>query len=252
MPARTVKLLAPSAHLTIPECPGFRLKATASGRTWIYRYKSPLDGRMCQTKIGQWPATSPASAMAQWEKLREVRDAGRDPAKEKRASRDEEKAAIEQERESKRNASFTVRKLCDLYLAGHVDRHRKPKGATEIRRMFNTMLDALAESPAAEVTRSQAFDLLESYSHIPVQAATLRAELGTAWDYALDSGRLPESTPNWWRQIMRERLRSKGKRIKGEPLGTTKRVLTEAELVELIRGLPNFSLLLIYHGSVFL
>ncbi len=68
----------------------------------------------------------------------------------------------------------------------------------------------------------------------------MRAELGAAWDYALDAGRLPESAPNWWRQIMRGRLRSRGKRINGEQLGPTKRVLSEAEAGKLVRWLPNF------------
>ena len=35
--------------------------------------------------------------------------------------------------------------------------------------------------------------------------ARLRTELGAAWDYAYDSGRLADSVPNWWRQIMRGR-----------------------------------------------
>jgi integrase len=238
--ARTAKLLKPGSHLTIDGCPGLRLKATDNSRTWIYRYKSPIDGRMRQTKIGQWPAVSPASAIAQWEQLRDVRDAGRDPAVEKRTARDETRAAVERDRESKRSA-LTVRMLCEGYLTGHVERNRKEKGATEVRRMFDTMLGEFGNLPAAAVTRAQAFDLLESYNDIPVQGAKLRTELGAAWDYALDAGRLPESTPNWWRQIMRGRLRSTGKKIEGQSVGTAKRVLSESEVGELVRWLPNFS-----------
>lgn len=106
--------------------------------------------------------------------------------------------------------------------------------------MFDTMLGPLEAETASTVTRRQCFDLLESFQHIPVQAANLRAELGAAWDYALDAGRIPESTPNWWRQIMRGRLRSKGKKIAGESIGTSKRVLSAAEAGALIAWLPNF------------
>jgi integrase len=98
----------------------------------------------------------------------------------------------------------------------------------------------VADEPAATLTRSQAFDLLELHAGIPVQAAKLRTELGAAWDYALDAGRLPDSAPNWWRQVMRGRLRSKGHRIAGKRV-TAKRVLREPEVAALVRWLPNFS-----------
>ena len=239
--ARTAKLLTPGSHLTIDDCPGLRLKATENTRTWIYRYKSPVDDRMRQIKIGEWPSVSAASAIAQWENLRKVREAGRDPAAEKRKSRQDEMAAVERERAAKRNAIMTVGKVCEIYLVGYVERHRKEKGAKEVRRMFNTMLGDHADEAAATYTRAQAFDLLDSFNHIPVQAGKLRAELGAAWDYALDAGKIPESTPNWWRQIMRGRLRSKGKKIEGKAIGTGKRALSEADLAVLIPWLPNFS-----------
>lgn len=239
--AREAKLLSPGSHLTIDDCPGLRIEATASTRTWTYRYKSPIDGRMRQVKIGTWPARSPASAIAEWEKLRQVREEGRDPGLERRTTRADAKAVAEQERQTFKAAAFTVRKACDLYWNGHVARHRKSKGAAEIKRMFDTMLGDFADHGATEVSRAEAFELLDQFATIPVQAAKLRAELGAAWDYCLDAGKLPESTPNWWRLIMRGRFRSKGKRIEGKSLGTAKRALSEAELAELIPWLPNFS-----------
>lgn len=239
--ARQAKLLAPGAHLIIEDCPGLRLSATGTGRAWIYRYKSPVDGRMRQTKLGQWPAMPAVAALAEWERLRGVRDSGRDPATEKRAKRGEVRAAVEDERQTKLETAYTVRRLCDDYLAGHISRNRQAKGAKEIARMFRTMIGDLGAVPAASVSRSQAFDLLESHLHIPVQCANLRSELGAAWDYALDAGRLPDTTPNWWRMIMRGRIKSKGKAIEGVKTGTAKRVLSEAELSVLIPWLPNFS-----------
>ena len=64
--ARAAKLLAAGQHFTISDCPGLRLEATKSKRSWIYRYKSPLDGRMRQTKIGEWPAISLAAATVEY------------------------------------------------------------------------------------------------------------------------------------------------------------------------------------------
>jgi len=237
--ARAAKLLKPGEHMTIADHPGLRLECTASRRTWTYRYKSPVDGRMKQTKIGAWPAMSPAAAIVEWEKLRAARDSGRDVAAEKRTARAGARSvsvgSLPQE------GPYTVRLLCRDYLVGHIERTRALKGAKEIRRMFDTMLEPINDLMPGQVTRSVAFDLLKSYVHIPVQAGKLRSELGAAWDYGLDAGKLSEDTPNWWRQIMRGRLRSNGKRISGKSIGEVKRVLSESEVGDLIRWLPNFS-----------
>jgi integrase len=238
--ARAAKLLKPGEHMILDSHPGLRLVCTASRRTWIYRYKSPVTGLMRQRKIGAWPAMSAAAAIAEWEKLRAARDEGREIAAEKRSNR----APLSATRSATivpEQAPYSVRQICDDYLVGHIERYRKLKGANEVRRMFDTMLGPIGHLQPEEVTRARAFDFLNIYSAIPVQASKLRTELGAAWDYAYDSGRLADSVPNWWRQIMRGRLRSAGKRIEGKTVGTAKRVLTPNETGELLRWLPNFS-----------
>jgi len=239
--ARTAKQLTAGQHFTITDCPGLRLEATATRRSWIYRYKSPVDGRMRQVKIGEWPAMSPAVAHVEWEKARQKRDGGVDLSIEVKSARLAERDAIQAAQDKRRAAKLTVAKVCDEYLVGRVERNRKEKGAAEVRRMFSTMLGEFGEIEAASLTRSQAFDLLGQYLDIPVQAAKLRAELGAAWDYSLDAGRLPETAPNWWRLIMRGQLKSKGRVAQGVSTGTKKRVLDERELGDLVRWIPNFS-----------
>ncbi|WP_175723036.1 tyrosine-type recombinase/integrase [Burkholderia ambifaria] len=233
--ARTAKQLLPGAHLNIDGCPGLRLEATTSRRSWTYRYKSPVDGRMRQIKIGEWPALSIAAAAVEWERLRDQRNAGNDPALSKRQALGAVAVMVQQ------GDSPTVGEVCAAYLKGHVEPNRKQKGAAEVARMFLTMIGDLADLPAADLTRERAFAKIDAFRHIPVQASKLRLELGAAWDYALDAGKLPESAPNWWRQIMRGRLRSNGKRIGGQPVGTAKRFLSDAEAGALINWLPNFS-----------
>ncbi len=85
--ARVAKMLLPGEHITFESYPGLRLKATASGRTWTYRYKSPLDGRMRQVKIGGWPSMSFPAAIVAWDELRAQRDAGGDLAMDVRTQR---------------------------------------------------------------------------------------------------------------------------------------------------------------------
>ncbi len=242
--ARTIKLLPAGQHLTSPDFPGLRLEASAQYRTWIYRYKSPIDGRMRQTKIGRWPAMSLHAAVARWEELRATREAGADPALEVKQARAEKRQADAEAKTAQVQAAYTVADLCADYYEGYVRLSRAKKGADEVRRMFDTMLGPCGAMAATEVTRSHAFDLIQSYAATaPVQAKKLRSELGAAWDYASDAGRLPDTVPNWWRQILRGKIKSKGKKIAGERIGTAKRVLSSEEIGTLIRWLPNFTAL---------
>jgi integrase len=239
--AREAKQLAPGAHIIMDDYPGLRLKATETGKAWIYRYKSLVDAKMRQIKIGAWPAMSFPAAVVKWEELKRERDAGNDPASEKRAGRVAEKAAIVVAKTEARLEDLTVGKLCWGYHAGYIKAHRNEKGVAEVAQLFRSMLGDLEQLPAVKVTRSIAFDFLEGLMERPVQGARLRRELGAAWDYALDAGRLPEDTPNWWRLVMKGRFKSKGKKIEGVHVGTRKRVLSEAELAQLLPWLPNFA-----------
>lgn len=243
--AREMKQLPAGQHLTSPDFPGLRLVAGPRFKTWTYRYKSPVDGRMKQTKIGHWPSISLHAAIVEWEKLRAGRDQGADPAREAKEIRSAARMEAERVRAEALKAAYTVQRLCDDYYMGHVRLARARKGAAEVDRMFRTMLGDLADVPAADLTRAQAFDLIKSYvESAPVQAKKLRAELGAAWDYAIDSGRLPQETPNWWRMILRGKVQSLGKKLSGENIGPDKRVLSAQEVGTLIRWLPNFTALI--------
>ncbi|WP_191579210.1 tyrosine-type recombinase/integrase [Achromobacter insolitus] len=239
--ARAAKQLQTGQHLTIDGYPGLRLEASGRQKTWTYRYKSPVNGAMRQFKIGRWPAMSIAGAIVEWEALREKRDAGIDIAAEARLERQAAVAAKVAQPVEEREGVLTVKRVCDLYHAGHIVRNRAKKGQVEIARMFRTMLGELAEKPAAEVSRADAFALIESHAHIPVQAQILRRELGSAWEYCHDAGKLQDSVPNWWRLILRGKLKSKGKSINGVKRGMVKRVLSPQETGELITWLPNFT-----------
>ena len=111
----------------------------------------------------------------------------------------------------------------------------------ELQRLFDRDLGDLAEVPAAELTRAQAYGLLDAMRDRPVVAKRLRQGLGAAWDQAHDAGRLPAEAPNWWRLVLRGKLPSRGKTIEGQAVGAGKRALADAELAQLLAWLPNFS-----------
>lgn len=243
--ARDIKLMQPGQHLTSTDYPGLRIEASESRRSWIYRYRSPVDNKLRQVKIGTWPAKSVHSAIADWEALRNRRDAGEDPAMAIKSKRAEVRQAVANKKMADKVRAYTVADVADEYWEGHVAPHRAKKGATEVRRMFDKMLGETGAVPAIDLTRAQAFDLIKGHAaDRPVIAGYLRSELGAAWDYAIDAGRLPDTCPNWWRLILRGKLKSKGKKIAGENIGTAKRALSADEAGKLIRWLPNFTRLI--------
>lgn len=233
---RAARLLKAGDHLTVPDAPGLRLVRSTVGWAWAYRYKSPLDGRMRQIKLGTWPELSAAAAGVAWEQLRAQRDAGADPAAQRRQQRQQDRAQALAQRDQARQGPYTVQRLLADYVASA---QRAPKGMTELAR---TLRDAapIHQLQPHQVTRSVAFDLISAKRGTPVQAASLRRELGAAWDWGHDSGRLADDVPNWWRQILRGRLPSAGKIIGGKHQGApVKRVLTLEEVGAVIRFLPH-------------
>jgi integrase len=236
--ARTVKLMQPGEHIAFAEHPGLRIIASASRRTWQYRYKSPLDGLMKKFKLGEWPKVDYHEAVGEWKKVRERRQAGEDPARQKKADL-RAKGQVDANGEP---GPYLVKHLVQDYLAGHIERSRKEAGRREVRRILERHTAKIADREAAHLLRSEAYEVIESLAATPVIAGQVRREMGAAYAYGLDSGKLPDVTPNWWRLIMRGTMpRSKGKKIEGKHVGTKKRALNERELGELINWLPNFS-----------
>ena len=229
--ARRAKLLKPGEHLLIDDFPGLRLEASATRKTWTYRYKSP-DGRMKQQAIGQWPAKGLQEAMADWRELRAKVADGIDI----KAQRQVEKAPVAPV------VVYTVQDVVDDFVARHLKSERAAPSALADERALRRLLSeipAFAASPAALVDRGVAFDLLDARKATPTATGKLRSLLGGAWDLALDAGRLPGSTPNWWRVVLRGRLKSKGKIIGGEHVGKKRRTLQASEIGALMAWLPN-------------
>ncbi|VTU31764.1 Site-specific recombinase XerD [Variovorax sp. PBS-H4] len=232
---RAAKLLAPGEHLTVSGCPGLRLEATASRKAWTYRYRSPVTGKLKQVKIGEYPAMPAPAAAAAWDQLRQQRAEGVDV----KAVKSEKVRAA---RAAAATETYTVRRLVDDYVTGHLEGGRKEAGALATRRALERLLDeeeAFAEMRADQVTRATCFDILDARKATPTAAQKLRSELGSAWEYALDAGRLDGNVPNWWRTVMRGRLKSKGKVIAGRHVGQQRRALRDDEVSQLLAWLPN-------------
>lgn len=231
---RAAKLLNEGQALTIDGCAGLRLVATKSTKSWTYRYRTQA-GSLKQAKLGSWPEMSFHEAMAAWGAARAARDGGADLA----LQRKEDRETIKRKQGLDRlpTDEYLVSALVRDFVQGHLYDARKEEGALAADRALRAFLDgnpALANMHAAELKRQHAFQALESIRHHPTKAQKLRSLMGAAWDYALDSGRLDGDAPNWWRSVMKGRLKSKGKLMQGSHQGQKRRVLSDDELGELL------------------
>ena len=73
--AHAAKALSAGNAIVIQGCPGLRLEAAASAKSWVYRYKSLVDGRMRQVEFWTWPSTcftdvSKPLPRRQWKRFR--------------------------------------------------------------------------------------------------------------------------------------------------------------------------------------
>ena len=219
--ARSAKQLQAGKHIVVEDFPGLRLEATAAGKAWIYRYNA--GGSMRQIKIGQWPALSLPGAITKWQELKDARSLGVDPALAKKA-----------ERQAKLKAVYTVAQAVEDYYHGHLLVNRQEIGANAVHARLVKAIESIESDAAESITRRTAFDLISGLADKPVLAKSVRNELGAAWAFALDAGLLPENTPNFWRDILAGKLRSKGAMRDGKRKGTAKRTLTEVELKTLL------------------
>lgn len=218
--ARTAKQLQAGKHIVVDDFPGLRLVASASGKAWTYRYNA--SGKMRQIKFGQWPALSFPRAVAKWQELKDARSLGADPALARKAAR------------KIKAPDYTVAQAVEDYITGHLRVSRKAEGAKAVAARLRSATSTIANMPANEVTRRTAYDLIDGLADRPVLAKSVRNELGCAWDLALDSERIEQDAPNWWRQILSGKLRSKGAVRDGVHKGTAKRVLSESEIHTLL------------------
>ncbi|MDD2711353.1 MAG: integrase family protein [Simplicispira sp.] len=212
-------------------CQGLRLQASGTRKAWVYRYKSHA-GKMKQVRLGHWPEMPPVAAAARWAELRALRDSGIDP-------RESLKPAAVDEAPP---AEYTIGDLVRDYATGYLDQRREPKGAKAVRQRLEKATRECADMPVTAVTRRFAFDFVNGLAAHPVMANSVKTELAAAWVFAMDAGRIPEDLPNWWRMVMARKLRSKGAMRDGVRKGTTKRVLSGAEIKTLMtRDIALFS-----------
>jgi len=175
---------------------GLRVTCGRAGtKTFFYRYKSPLTGKLVQMKLGSFPYMSLSDARQELEHLKSVRNSNRCPATEKR---DAELVEQEAKENKKKQKDFTVRALIDLYLEKYIEDRmvngkrfsgaRKPKGQDEVRRtLYADPVKVLGNKPASKIIRKDISSLVMGIVDrgANVQAGNVLRELLAAYEYAI-------------------------------------------------------------------
>lgn len=232
--ARAAKLMQAGSHIVVQGCPGLRLIASQTKKSWVYRYRSPADKSLKQIKIGGWPAMSPAQAASAWNALRELRDSGIDMVAEKKHRRTLAVLQVVK--------PYTNSLLIEDYATGYLVTNRESKGAHAVAQRLRKALLKHKDDLAIDTSRSMVFGVIEGLIDKPVLAKSVKTEMAAAWRYAMEAGRIPDSQPNWWGEKTSQKFRSKGAMREGKRKGTGKRVLSGDELrVLLLEDLKLFS-----------
>jgi integrase len=226
---------------------GLRVTCGRAGtKTFFYRYKSPLTGKLVQMKLGSFPSMSLSDARQELEGHKSVRNSGRCPATEKR-----EAVLAEQEVKEKRKTQkeFTVRALIDLYLEQYIDDRmvngkrvagaRKPKGQDEVRRtLYADPVKVLGKKPASIITRKDISSLVVGIVDrgANVQAGNVLRELLAAYEFAI--GLDTYFDDDFVNPCIQAKAGLRQAKIKLTP-HKGKRALSNNELAELLHWLPG-------------
>ena len=178
------------AFLWDTEAPRLAARATAGAKSFIF--ESKLDRRTVRVTIGDVRAWNLDDARTEARRLQTLVDQGTDPRQQKAeriAAAEAKRAAAEAAKaESDRQARYTLRALCDAYVA-RLERAGKAKSAASARSAFKCHVfphAEIADTPARAVTAHQIAALVRKVREAGKEraAGVLRSYLSAAFNTA--------------------------------------------------------------------
>ncbi|UOB53394.1 tyrosine-type recombinase/integrase [Acinetobacter junii] len=237
----------------IGEYLGLRVVCGKTGlKSFVYRYRSPIDNSLKKITLGNYPNMSLAEARIELQRLKLLRSQGVCPASEKK----EEKLEIKKNKQNIELAPkiLTLKEVVDLYLTEVIDDRvivdqrtgvkkiirgtRNSKGQHETRRtLYVDAVRVFGDRQADSIVRK---DIVEFIKKIidrgaQVQAGRVLSELIAAYDYAIG---LDFFTENFANPALLAKSSLKQTRMKLTSNKRT-RVLSESELKHVLTWLPE-------------
>ena len=253
--ARAIDKMKPeTTKADIGEYEGLRVNCGKTGlKSFIYRYRSPVDQTLKKMKIGTYPDMSLAHARVELLRLKAERRTGICPATKMREQQSViKKRTLECVKEIE--TKLTVKEMIELYLTNVIeDRYvkddrtgsikkvngaRKPKGQSETRRtLYGDAVKVLGDLIAENVTRKDVVNMVKAIIDrgVNVQAGRVLSELTLAYEYAIGLEKFPDSfaNPALLAKANFKQARAKLTSNKGT------RVLSDKELREVLMWLPR-------------
>ncbi|HBU89085.1 MAG TPA: integrase [Acinetobacter sp.] len=236
----------------IGEYIGLRVTCGKTGlKSFVYRYRSPIDNSLKKITLGNYPHMSLAEARIELQKLKLLRSEGICPASERK----EQKIASKQKKVKSEIPLkiFTLKDVIDLYLTEVVEDRviidqrtgakriikgsRILKGQQEVRRtLYVDVVAKLGNVPAEGLVRKDIVELIKGIIDrgAQVQAGRVLSGLIAAYDYAIGLDYFPENFAN---PALLAKSSLKQTRIKLTCNKRT-RVLSESELKHVLSWIP--------------
>jgi len=237
----------------IGEYTGLRVVCGKTGlKSFIYRYRSPIDNSIKKITLGNYPNMSLAEARIELQKLKLLRSQGVCPISERKG----EKALNKQKKEESlvHIKTLTLKDVIDLYLTEVIedrvivdqrtgvkkiiDGSRSLKGQQEARRtLYVDAVKELGHKQADSIVRKDIVELIKKIIDrgAQVQAGRVLSELIAAYDYAIGLDYFSESFAN---PALLAKSSLKQTRIKLTSNKRT-RVLSDSELRHVLSWLPT-------------
>lgn len=163
-------------ELADQSCPGLEFRITKAGaRSWSYRYRAPVSGKLSRVTIGPYPEVTLAEARERANDYRKGISQGGHPSEAKR-----------QARRDAPGRTFEV--LAARYLEEYARRNKRSADADE-RNLNLHIIPRWGARDYAEIRRRDAIELIEAViaDGKPVLANRLQSLISVVFSFAVDS-----------------------------------------------------------------
>ncbi len=186
---------------------GLWLRVQAGGRSWLFRYKSPVTGKERLMGLGTVRDVPLVQARAKAAEARAIVLAGRDPLEDRRASE-----AAQASRELR-----TFRDVAAIYITAHRAGWKNPKHGTQWQATLEAhVFPTIGGKTVGQVETADVMAVLEPiWEKTPETATRVRGRIELVLDYAAARGWRTGENPARWRGHLAHMLprRSKVARV---------------------------------------